>query len=442
MRGDVEAYTNEQEAEEYLLDKGFKPEEIAKAIDELKKMLAGAAVDAKDATFAAAGLAKPYTRLADMVKREIIDGNDPREKLGLFLKTTRRIPLKKLSEIPITQVEWLIPQRIPKGELCVWSGDGGTGKTGAICDLIAAITTGEKSLLDNDDLPFPFEKREPGTVIYFSSEDDFSKVLNGRLVDYHADLDRVQTIEVTEDAFSDITFNSELLAEIIEDENPTLCIFDPLQSFVPPEVNMVSRNAMRNCINPLIQLGRKFGTTFIILMHTNKKKGVYGRKRMADSADVWDIARSVLMFGEADKNGTMYVSQEKSNYGQRAQTILFRVDEGIVRFKALTNKRDYDFMTSDDSKGETAVDEAKELILEILGRQPDRTMKISELDTEASAYGCTANSIKNAKAELKADGSARMYSTGYGKDKVFWISLLAAGVRAGEGESSSKGKNT
>lgn len=444
MRGDIEAYTNEQEAEEYLLEQGFTPGEIEKATDELKRMLADAAVNSTDASMAARGLAAPVTRLADMVKREIIAGNDPRERLAMFVSAVKRKPLKKLSEIAVTSVEWLIPQRIPKGELCIFSGDGGTGKTATVCNLIASITTGGKSLLDcGDGPPYRWDSREPGTVIYFSSEDDFSKVLINRLAVYKADLERVQTIEITDPDFKDIKFNSSLLAEIIADEKPTLCVFDPLQSFIPPDVNMVSRNAMRDCINPLIELGRKYGTTFIVLMHTNKKKGVYGRKRMADSADVWDIARSVLMFGEADKNGTRYISHEKSSYGERAQTLLFGFKDGIIDFKTTTTKKDYDFVSADDgsSKGETAVDEAKELILEILGRQPKQMMKIADLDIEASAFGCTTNSIKGAKAELKSDGSVRMYSTGFGKEKVFWISLLAGDSREGEGKPSSKEEN-
>lgn len=57
--------------------------------------------------------------------------------------------------------------------------------------------------------------------------------------------------------------------------------------------------------------GEKYGTTFIIIVHTNKQVGLWGRKRIADSADIWDIARSVLIAGEAN-DGLRYISQEKA----------------------------------------------------------------------------------------------------------------------------------
>lgn len=39
---------------------------------------------------------------------------------------------------------------------------------------------------------------------------------------------------------------------------------------------------------------------------------MWGRKRIADSSDIWDIARSVLIAGEAGNN-LRYLSQEKCN---------------------------------------------------------------------------------------------------------------------------------
>ena len=64
---------------------------------------------------------------------------------------------------------------------------------------------------------------------------------------------------------------------------------------MPPEIRMGDRNAMRNCLAPLIGYGEKYGVTFLIVEHANKQSGVWGRKRIADSADIWDISRSVIM---------------------------------------------------------------------------------------------------------------------------------------------------
>ena len=61
-------------------------------------------------------------------------------------------------------------------------------------------------------------------------------------------------------------------------------------------MQMGQRNAMRACLSPLIGIGEEFGVTSLIVVHTNKKQGVFGRNRIADSADVWDIARSVDVY--------------------------------------------------------------------------------------------------------------------------------------------------
>lgn len=83
--------------------------------------------------------------------------------------------------------------------------------------------------------------------------------------------------------------------------------------------------------------GEKYGVTFMIVVHTNKQSGIWGRKRFADSADKWDIARSVLIAGEA-KDGLRYISHEKSNYGPQGSTVLYRLDSGTVKFQSYTDK--------------------------------------------------------------------------------------------------------
>ncbi len=71
---------------------------------------------------------------------------------------------------------------------------------------------------------------------------------------------------------------------------PALCVFDPIQGFTPPHVNMGSRNEMRDCTAQLIAIGEDINTTALIVCHTNKRKGACGRDRIADSADIWDIS--------------------------------------------------------------------------------------------------------------------------------------------------------
>ena len=320
--------------------------------------------------------------------------------------------------------EWLVLGYIPKYQITVLAGDGGSGKTSIWCAIAAAVSSGGKSFFeDHLILPDEFGESDPKKVLFFSSEDSFEYTLKGRLVKNGADTSNILSISLKDDRFSDIKFNSTLLESLIAAHRPELVIFDPIQSFIPPDTQMGQRNAMRACLNPLIGMGEKYKTTFLIVVHANKQSGVYSRKRIADSSDIWDIARSVLMVGMTNEKGIRYISQEKSNYGQLEDTILFTTEGGRINVEGQTEKRDREYVLEGyvETRQAPAKEEAKEFILDYL---KDGEKEIADLDSMAKAMSISSNSLKNAKAELKKEGRVKNGSKGYGKDKKYYISLI------------------
>ena len=194
---------------------------------------------------------------------------------------------------------------------------------------------------------------------------------------------------------------------------------------------MGDRNAMRNCLAPLIGYGEKYGTTFLIVEHANKQSGVWGRKRIADSADIWDISRSVIMAGETNEKGIRYLSHEKSNYGPTASSILYAIDEEVIRYKGQTDRKDKDFVTAVDYSTRQAPqrEEAENFILEFL---QDGEKEVSELDDMAAAMSIGKGTLKRAKTQLRQDGKIKTWSSGYGQGKKFYISLLDTPSTASE----------
>lgn len=334
-----------------------------------------------------------------------------------------KIGLVSLSDIRETQTEWLFTNRIPKGEITVFAGEGGTCKTEVICNLIASVSNHSYSIFDNaNGIPQEWIT-DKDKVLFFSSEDDFSKVLIKRLKKYDADFSLIKTIEVGNESFKNIKFDSKLLKKILEYEKPSLCVFDPLQSFIPSDISMASRNEMRNCINTLIGYGHELGITFIILMHTNKRQGASGRDRMADSSDVWDIARSVFLFGYADRNGTRYISHEKSSYGKQSDTILFNINEsGRLNFISTSDLKDYDYISSNSTRTRPNRDRAKEFILNNLPE--GKKVKVKDISNLASADGISKHTFRRAKEELSADEQVSVFSEGFGQVKEWYISRL------------------
>lgn len=352
---------------------------------------------------------RPYTAVLDNGKTR------PAKNLSLEMVTMDGVEEK--------DPDWLILDYMPRFQITSLAGDGGSGKTTVWCALAAAVSSGETPFI-LDGLGIPFTD-EPQKVMFFSAEDSYEYTLKRRLRKNGAKMENIMSIDIADERFQAIKFNSPFLEQLLEKYRPALCVFDPIQNFVPPDIRMGDRNAMRNCLAPLIGYGEKYGVTFLIIEHANKQSGVWGRKRIADSADIWDISRSVIMAGETNEKGVRYLSHEKSNYGATAKTVLYSIDDETVKFKGYTEKTDRDFVAETDytSRQKPQREEAQEFILEFL---QDGEKEISELDEMAAAMSISKNALKNAKTELKKERRIHTWSVGYGKEKKYFIRLLDA----------------
>lgn len=327
---------------------------------------------------------------------------------------------RPLKEFEAQEAEWLVPGLLPKGQITTLASDGGIGKTSAWVALAAAISAGKRCFLDPDDVI-----RRPGRVLFLSSEDSVKVVLKKRLSAAGANEARIITPDFSNDAsgfLRKVKFGTKELEQVVSEIAPDLCIFDPIQGFVPHGCVMGDRAAMRDCMAPLVALGEKYGTTFLIICHTNKRAKVSGRDRIADSSDLWDISRSVLMMGWTELEGIRYLSHEKCNYGPLQQTILFSIDNaGIIHNEGKTWKRDRDYQGA-EGKALAKRQDAKDWILHLLEDRGGK-MPVKELYDLADEVGFSDRTMERAKAELTKQNKTRTGSTGYGQDKVYYIEL-------------------
>lgn len=356
----------------------------------------------------------------DMVK---VDGMasisrdyEPREVAGDVSDLLKLF--KPLSEYREEEASWLIAGWIPDGQITLLASDGGVGKTSTWCDIIAALSNGSTCILDK-----PGTTRKPMRVMFLTTEDSVRKKLKKKLRLAGANMDNIITPDFADDRdglLRKVKFGTPEMSTIIRSFRPELCVYDPVQGFTPPKVNMGSRNEMRDCMAPLIALGEECGATFLISCHTNKRKGAYGRDRIADSADLWDISRSVIMAGFTEDEGVRYLSNEKNNYEQLQETILFTVnDDGHVQRSGTTWKRDKEFIAGAElAVSKPKREDCKDCILQIL-EEADGSMKTAELNKKAQGYGYSYQTLKRSKSELKEAGKIEYFSTGSNKDKVW-----------------------
>ena len=326
-----------------------------------------------------------------------------------------------LSTVEEKEPEWLIEGYIPRREISILAGDGGTGKTFAWCAIAAAVSSGYRCFMRNNMFATTPE-RAPEKVLFFSSEDSFEYVLRRRLRKNGADLDNIKTLDCADERFQELSLNSDFLERLISAHRPALCIFDPLQSFVRG-ANMISRSEMRGCMKKLHTYGEKYGTTFLIIMHTNKMQSVWGRSRLSDSSDIWDIARSVMIVGKADELGNRYISHEKSNYGPQEKTVLYSIVDEIVRYQSYTDKRDRDFVlaAAKKTKEKPSEEEAENFILSFL-EDHGGSVEVGAIDTFAETGGISKYAIRSAKDKLKKSGKITVERVGNGRGKGFhWV---------------------
>ena len=324
-----------------------------------------------------------------------------------------------LADVPLQNVDWLVPDLLPRGELSLLGADGGTGKGLWQAQLIACVTTGKTSGF------FPVPPAQTG------------KVLKARLLAAGADMNRVLCL-TADDYFQrtgqPLTLKDEALAKFAAKAGPLLLIVDPLQSFLPAGVEMASRNQMRSILLPLKAIAAAQQCAVLLVMHSNKKQGVSDRKRLADSSDIWDMARSVLMMGRSNSDGKIYLSHEKSSYSRPQQTVLLHIEDveldGVrtaqAVFDGYTDKKDADFIKEPRVRQAQTKEDTRDAILNVLAESRLGSMASSELRAAVvKEIGCSDRTYERAYADLVRSGDVKKHTIRQKDGKNRWYSYYS-----------------
>ena len=343
-----------------------------------------------------------------------------------------------LQNVPIQNVSWLVDGLLPMGEVSLLGADGGTGKGIWQAQLIAYVTAGQTSGF------FPEPPAQTGRVLILAGEDDPGKVLTARLLAAGADMNRVLVL-TADDYFGKtgqpLTLKDQALADFAAKAGPLLLIVDPLQSFLPSDVEMASRNQMRSALLPLRAIAAKQGCAVLIVMHSNKKQGVSGRARLADSSDIWDMARSVLMMGRSNSDGKIYLSHEKSSYSRPQQTVLLHIEDveldGVrtaqAVFDGYTDKKDADFIKEPRVRQAQTKEDTRDAILNVLAESRLGSMASSELRAAVvKEIGCSDRTYNRAYSELVRSGEVTKCTIRQRDGRNKWYSSLYCSETSGK----------
>lgn len=136
-----------------------------------------------------------------------------------------------------------------------------------------------------------------------------------------------------------------------------------------------------------------------------------------------------MMAGYTEEQGVRYLSNEKNNYAELQQTVLFTINENGRLEKVGTSwKRDREYMQEYSiAQSPSKREDCKEFILHALGEAGGK-MPIKELEDQAKENGYSDRTLRRAKDDLKNSKEIKYLQTGHGKEKTWYIELLTTAI--------------
>ena len=226
---------------------------------------------------------------------------------------------------------WLAAARIPRGDLTLYSGNGGAGKTETAVQLLVAVTAGLGDWLGC--------VVETGPALFLSCEepeanvrDRIERICRHRHIDPHAieDLhlhfpDLEATWLVTADRLGKIT-RTALLQQLevwISAHRPILVVIDSIAAVFDGEA--IARRQVRSFLAMLRKIARENEAAIVLLDHPSVR-GMADGSGTANSVDWRNSVRAMLHLSDAHKNDPdiRELEVKKSNYGRAGEKIKLR----------------------------------------------------------------------------------------------------------------------
>lgn len=304
------------------------------------------------------------------------------EKQAQQQKTVVDILTRTGTEIVHGQKEYLYKPYFPIGKYVIITADPGTGKTKLICGIAAKVTNGE-SLCG---IPC----QHSGNVIFFSREDDADDIVT-TFKSCGGDPAKLTVIAEDDEALDYLAkhplyFSSPEVEAIIKEKQPALVVFDPMQKYIPPNVDTFRNNQTSAALSFVTKLAAKYNCVIAIITHNVKMKvGLSLQAQVNGSSDIVGGSRSALAvvpYPEANERGNNIVIHIKSNnkFGDainyRIKSIEGDEDFATVEFIGLKDYRESDYMRAMKGSSGTGKEEITDencfvtTILNLLNEKP------------------------------------------------------------------------
>ena len=333
-------------------------------------------------------------------------------------KPRRSLLLVDPRDVEVRDIEWIDHGYLPKGELTILQGHGGTNKGTHCCYWAAAVTNGNTP------------DGVPAGVVIAAAEDSIGSVLKPRLIAAGADMSRVRFIKIARDGYEDgicIPDDVDLLQDAIEEIGAKLVIIDPILSHLSSGVDSYRDHEVKRALAPLKALAEATGCAVLAVHHLNKDTTRGALRSSQASGAFINTARVVLAMAADDEDENLRVLEVvKANITKVGARVQLRVEpvtiagvtDPVVRtVPAGVAAKTVDELLKAGNSGKGAkIATAKELILAevALGEQT-----MDYLKARGAALDISGDTVWRAANKLKGDGKVRCGNSGPGT-KWYW----------------------
>ena len=322
---------------------------------------------------------------------------------------TQTVELMCAAEVYQKQISWLWKDWLAKGKLHILAGQAGTGKTTLAISLAATISSGDR-FADGS-------LCKKGSVLIWSGEDGIEDTLAPRLSAAGADLTKVHFIHgyfdyIEKRSFDPATDMVALMQQVETMYDLALLIIDPIVSAIKGDSN---KNAeVRRDLQPLVDLANNVNCAVLGITHLSKGgQGKEPLERVTGSLAFGAVAR-IVMFAAKVKDGEntkRIICRVKSNIGQDDGGFEYSLEQKEVRADLFASYALWGYPLegsahsiltesaygSHDEHAKSALDSAKDFLLDILANGELASMQIQE---DAKNAGHSMATVRRAKSVL------------------------------------------